>query len=71
MKAYRTDCGPNRGKEEVGWIERVALTYTPCVKWWWEAARPDLSSVLCDELEGWDGRWLGGKSKREGIDVYI
>ena len=29
-----------------------------------------LSSVLCDDIEGWDGR-VGGRSKREGIYVYI
>ena len=32
----------------------------------------ELSSVLCDDLEGWDGvRGEGGRSKREGIYVYI
>ena len=30
-----------------------------------------LSSVLCDDLDGWDGGWVGGRSKREGIQVYI
>ena len=28
---------------------------------WWESAvkHKELSSVLCDELDGWDGRWQG------------
>ena len=35
----------------------------------WEAAvqHRELSSGLCDDLEG----WVGGRSKREGISVYI
>ena len=31
----------------------------------------ELSSVRCDDLEGWDGRAVRGRSKREGIYVYI
>ena len=27
--------------------------------------------MLCDDLDGWDGGGLGGRSKREGIYVYI
>ena len=30
-----------------------------------------LSSVLCDDLEGWDGGWVGGRLKRAGIYVYL
>ena len=39
---------------------------------WWEAAveQRELSSVLCDDLEGWD-EGLGGRRKREGMDVHI
>ena len=33
------------------------------------ALNRELSSVLCDDLDGWDGG--GGRSKREGIYVYI
>ena len=35
----------------------------------WEAAiqHRELSSVLCDDIEG----WVGGRLKREGIYVYI
>ena len=25
----------------------------------------ELSSVLCDDLEGWDGKWVGGRFKRD------
>ena len=43
---------------------------------WWEAAVScrELSSVLCDDLEGWDGAGIGGmgeRPKREGIYAYI
>ena len=36
----------------------------------WEAAvqHRELSSVFCDDLEGWVG--VGGRSKREGICMY-
>ena len=39
---------------------------------YWEAAvqHRELSSVVCDDPEGWDGV-VGGRSKREGIYVYI
>ena len=30
----------------------------------------ELSLVLCDELDGWDGE-VRGRSKREGLCVYI
>ena len=26
---------------------------------------------VCDDLEGWDGGGVGGKLKRERIDVYV
>ena len=26
--------------------------------------------VLCGDLEGWGGGWVGKRSKREGIYVY-
>jgi len=29
----------------------------------------ELSSVLCDDLEGWDGGGVGGRIKREGTCV--
>ena len=62
------------GKERVGWIERVSLTYTRhpvlnrqqvgscCVD-------KELSSRLRDDPEGWTG--VGGSLKREGIRVYL
>ena len=39
---------------------------------WWEVAvqHREFNSVLCDDLEGWDGR-AGGRLKREGIYVYV
>ena len=30
-----------------------------------------LSSVLCDDLEGWDGQVVRGRLKRERIYIYI
>ena len=50
-------------------------TYTlSCVeKSQWEVAawHRELSLVLCDELERWDGRWVGGRLRREGMYVYM
>ena len=31
----------------------------------------EVSLVLCDDLEEWDGVEIRGKSKKEGIYVYI
>ena len=31
----------------------------------------ELSSVLCDDLEGWDGGGVGGRNRREGKYVYM
>ena len=40
---------------------------------YWEAVvrYRKLSSVFCDDLDGWDGDKVGGRSKREVIYVYI
>ena len=49
-------------------------TYTPpCVPSEWEPALQcwELSSVLCGDLDGWDGVGVGGRLKRDGIYVYI
>ena len=27
--------------------------------------------MLCDDLEEWDGGWVGGRLKSEGINVYF
>ena len=27
------------------------------------------SLVLCDDLDGWDAEWVGGRLKREGIYI--
>ena len=40
----------------------------------WEAAgdHRELSSMLCGDLEGWDGNeGVGGRLKREEIYVYL
>ena len=39
----------------------------------WEAAieHRELSSVLHDDREGWDGSRVGGRLKRERIYVYL
>ena len=31
----------------------------------------NLSLILCDKLEGWDGWEVGGRFKREGTCVYL
>ena len=40
---------------------------------WWEVAvqHREFNSVLCDDLEGWDGSGEGEKLEREGINVHI
>ena len=40
---------------------------------WQEAAAEhrEFSLVLRNDVDGWDGRWVGGRSKRKGIYVYI
>ena len=60
MNGLRASCtalsalGPKAPKEE-GWHQKeLAVTG---------------SLVLCDDLEGWDGG-VGGRFKREGINVY-
>ena len=30
-----------------------------------------ITLLLCDDLEGWDRGWVGGRLKREGIYVYL
>lgn len=40
---------------------------------WWEVAiqHREPSSVLANDLEGWDGSGMGGRLQREGGDVCI
>ena len=52
-----------REKERVGRIESVFTL--PRVEQIAAEQHRELSSVLCDDLEGWDG----GRLKREGVDV--
>ena len=67
------DIWTQRGKGRVGRIGRLGLTNTlPCVKQWEPAIQHwELSLVLCGDLDGWDGGEVGGRSKREGIYVYV
>ena len=54
-----------RGKQE-GQIRSVALTYTLlCVKYI-VSGKLVLSSVLCGDLEGWDGGEVEGDSRGRG-----
>ena len=49
-------------------------TYTlPYVNMQWESALcyRELSPLLCDNLEGWDGWEVGGRINREGTWVYL
>ena len=62
------------GEGGMNWEIRFDINTLPCATW--IASRNLLyqfrepSSVLCDDLVGWDGG-LGGRSKREGIYVYM
>ena len=38
---------------------------------WVNLTQVNLSSMLCDDLEGWDGGVVGGRLKGEGIYVYL
>ena len=65
------------GKKTVGWTERVALKHIDyhmqnrwmmgsCYITW------ELSAVLCDNVEGWDGvgAWRGGSRGRGHMYIY-
>ena len=58
----------------MGSVERVALTYIHyhvLNRELGEAAvAREVSSVLRDNLEGWDGGVVGGRLKTEGINIY-
>ena len=56
--------------------ERVALTYTTMCQTASQqeaaAQHRELSSVLCDNLDGWDLRGTGGREAQEGReDIYM
>ena len=55
---------------EINWERSVNIYTLPCGNSEWEAAvqHRELSSVLCEDLEGWD---VGGYLQREGIDVHM
>ena len=62
------------GEGEMNWESRIDIYTRPSIK---QIARGYLlfsigSSVLCGNLNGWDGgSRVGGSFKREGIYVYI
>ena len=45
-------------------MRRGNLHWEPAIK------HRKLSSVLCDDLHGWDGGGMAGRSKRERVYVY-
>ena len=47
------------------------LTHKCKIDSWWKVTIQckELSSVLCDNLEGWN--WRGGREVQEGGDIYI
>ena len=55
---------------EINWESSVDIYMLPCVNSKWETAvqHRELSSVLCEDLEGWD---VGGRLQREGIYVHM
>jgi len=62
-----------RGREDgMSWESGIDIYALSCIK---QTANgnllKELSSVRCDDLEGWDGRAVRGRSKTEGIYVYI
>ena len=72
IQTQRTDLWTQWGKGRLGRIERVALTcihYMCKIDSSWEAVvqHREVSLVLCDDLEGWDGE--GGKEAQEGGDM--
>ena len=53
------------------WEVSPRLTFCR-VEWRAAAYHGELSFMLCDDLEGWDGvGWGGGRFKREGIYVHV
>ena len=61
------------GEGGMNWEMRFDIRTLPCVK---QIASgnflysTELSSVLCDDQDVWDG-WVSGRPKRVGIYVYI
>ena len=61
----------------MGLIETVALKYIYIYMYvytyiyivLYEKYR-ELCSILCDDLQGWDVGWVGGRLEVEGIYVY-
>ena len=65
MGMWTQACGEGEGG--TNWEIRIDIYIPPCVK------QVELSSVLCDDLEGWEAGWVvvGGRSKRKEICEYI
>ena len=67
----RVDSG--RGGGGMSWKISFAINTPPCVKQIVgtccrvKGAQPS----ACDDLEGWEGGWEGGRYTREGICIYI
>ena len=50
------------------------MTSVCAIDSWWKSAvwHRELSALLCDNLDGWDGGgWVRGRLKRKGIYAYI
>ena len=65
-----------RGEERVRCMERVNMeTYITICKILsqreFAVCFRKLKQGLCVNLEGWDGREMGGRFKREGIYIYL
>ena len=63
-----------RGKGKLGQSERVAWTYIhyqmiQFCSFFMAALHRELNSVLCDDLDGWDGG--GRREVQEGEDICI
>ena len=69
-------CGHHGGRG--GWDkfgDQVGHIYTTMhqidSQWEQTIKHRKLSSVFCDDLDGWVGVGVGGRSKRVGVQVYI
>ena len=68
MQMHRMDMWTQEGKRGgMNWVIRIDIHSLPCVKQL-EAAvsHRELSSVLCDDLKGWQGGWQEGGSRERG-----
>ena len=74
------DLWTQQGEVRLGRIERVALIYVNAInaliyftmfktdnQWEADVQQGALSPVLCDDLDGWDGRQEGGRLMGDGV----